>query len=263
MGGRSDALDGAFVIVFDMCVFGGIVLLLTEISSLVYLLNHPLFIVLFICYLSSSFLTAALHYRVVHSNPGILAPLQSLQGTPCPHCAAPTLVRSHHCKSCGCVARFDHHCFWVNNCIGEGNHARFLLFLWAGSAFIILQVLVDNVILASKPAQESNFIEIHIILLAQMLCTVVVGFFLLGLTAFHTYLAATGLTTYEVLKADTIPYMTLGMPFFEGPGPTLVRFFTMDRSWPSTWTPRRYEGAVSDVMRVVMKVVDNEYYSCC
>ena len=48
----------------------------------------------------------------------------------CPDCLAVKTERSRHCYVCDqCVARLDHHCPWLNNCVGARNHAFFLFFL--------------------------------------------------------------------------------------------------------------------------------------
>lgn len=48
----------------------------------------------------------------------------------CPDCLVVRTPRSKHCAVCNrCVERFDHHCPWLNNCVGVSNHVHFIIFL--------------------------------------------------------------------------------------------------------------------------------------
>ena len=48
----------------------------------------------------------------------------------CPTCEVICTADSRHCYICNrCVERFDHHCPWVNNCVGINNHAYFYLYV--------------------------------------------------------------------------------------------------------------------------------------
>ena len=58
----------------------------------------------------------------------------------CPYCLVKKTYRSLHCLICQiCVDDFDHHCFWVGNCIGKNNYTLFFIFL----VYILLNTLFN------------------------------------------------------------------------------------------------------------------------
>lgn len=58
-------------------------------------------------------------------------------GNTCSTCHLLKPARSKHCSICKtCVSRMDHHCIWVNNCLGRGNY-KYFLFLLLSTGFLI------------------------------------------------------------------------------------------------------------------------------
>uniref|UniRef100_A0A8C6WF48 Palmitoyltransferase n=1 Tax=Neogobius melanostomus TaxID=47308 RepID=A0A8C6WF48_9GOBI len=104
-------------------------------------------------------LLLACHAKAVFSDPGMV-PLpetaidfSDLRSQSCKHTCGWTVCsrcetyrppRAHHCRVCQrCIRRMDHHCPWINNCVGELNQKYFIQFLfYTGMASLYSLVLV-------------------------------------------------------------------------------------------------------------------------
>ncbi|KAI9803284.1 MAG: hypothetical protein M1825_002075 [Sarcosagium campestre] len=88
----------------------------------------------------------------------------------CVPCMVRRPLRSKHCKRCGrCVAKHDHHCPWVHNCIGINNHRHFFFYLISLEIGVILFVRLTLAYLNALPTPESTSCNI----LAESVCNVV------------------------------------------------------------------------------------------
>ncbi|KAM4632259.1 palmitoyltransferase ZDHHC4 [Discoglossus pictus] len=147
------------------------------------------------------------------------------RGNTCPSCQLLKPARSKHCGVCGfCVQRFDHHCVWINNCVGAFNIRYFLLYLLsltltavslAGviTAFLLQVVLLSHMMTAAYIDDEGQQHLMGIVFIIQHLfltfprIVFTLGFLLIlilllgGYSCFVIYLSVTNQTSNEWFKA--------------------------------------------------------------
>ncbi|KAG8065758.1 hypothetical protein GUJ93_ZPchr0004g40250 [Zizania palustris] len=127
----------------------------------------------------------------------------------CPYCRLIQPPRTKHCHDCDkCVLQFDHHCVWLGTCIGKRNYCRFWWYIFE-QTFLTAWTVALYVQLFHRGVDVSWWKSlIGLVLLVALILVLIV---LLLLLIFHTYLALTNQTTYEIARRKRISYLR-GVP---------------------------------------------------
>ena len=133
----------------------------------------------------------------------------------CIKCEAHVGLKTKHCGVCNrCTAGFDHHCGWLNNCVGRRNYRWFVALVCSIQAAVTLQVSCGcsllqkllqgdsegEALMLKHSFQEGGYMYLSCVFILVVLSAVVFctnGFLLL----FHIYLKVKHITTYEFILA--------------------------------------------------------------
>ncbi|XP_043325701.1 palmitoyltransferase ZDHHC12 isoform X1 [Cervus elaphus] len=170
----------------------------------------------------------------------------------CGYCMVLQPLRARHCRECRrCVRRYDHHCPWMENCVGERNHPLFVAYL-----ALQLVVLLWALYLAWSGLRffqpwglwlrSSGLLFATFLLLS--LFSLVAGLLL----ASHLYLVASNTTTWEFISSHRIAYLRQrpGNPFDRGLTRNLAHFFCgwPPGSWETLWAEDEEEEGSSQAV---------------
>ena len=132
------------------------------------------------------------------------------QYTVCPHCdnEKPMKDTTKHCIRCNkCVSHFDHHCLYLNTCIGARNYFSFFVLITSIVVLQALHIVLQIVLLVQAGNRDPDVIErIEAMGLTRVAYLTLASFFLLvptlvfglvlSLLCFHVYIQYIGSTTY-------------------------------------------------------------------
>ncbi|KAF8390893.1 hypothetical protein HHK36_023192 [Tetracentron sinense] len=123
---------------------------------------------------------------------------------------------SKHCRSCDkCVDGFDHHCRWLNNCVGKKNYVTFISLMATSLIWLVIEAGVGIAVLVrcfvDKKDMENHIIDrlgigfsrapfatvVALCSAVSLLALVPLG----ELFFFHMILMRKGITTYEYVVA--------------------------------------------------------------
>lgn len=178
------------------------------------LLSQAMALMMAVCYYLSAFtnpgtVPETLEWRLGIGSKAQLPAMQEVKNSTgekrrCKRCMTYKPDRCHHCRVCKtCVLRMDHHCPWINNCIGFRNHKYFMLLVFysmINCAYIctVMTMKIKNLLIEEHPSYTRYLI---------VNCAVfsgIMGGLMFAFLCFHIWLATNASTTIEFCEKRSL-----------------------------------------------------------
>ena len=106
-------------------------------------------------------------------------------------------ARCHHCTDCErCCLKMDHHCVWLNTCVGFGNYKQFyLVALWGSVLCTFVFATLLQILIWQLTVDKTVPNSVQMLIVACF--SLVLGMGCYALLIFHTYIMGKGRTTIE------------------------------------------------------------------
>ncbi|KAF7248838.1 Palmitoyltransferase ZDHHC2, partial [Varanus komodoensis] len=127
----------------------------------------------------------------------------------CDRCQLVKPDRCHHCSVCDkCILKMDHHCPWVNNCVGFSNYKFFLLFLAYSLLYCLFIVATDLQYFIrfwtnGLPDTQAKFHIMFLFFAAAMFSVSLSSLF-----GYHCWLVSKNKSTLEAFRAPIFRHRT-------------------------------------------------------
>ncbi|CAK9034269.1 Probable protein S-acyltransferase 22 (Probable palmitoyltransferase At1g69420) (Zinc finger DHHC domain-containing protein At1g69420), partial [Durusdinium trenchii] len=152
--------------------------------------------------------------RYVEALPGMPDSYPDVEPRRCDDCCTDVSeARVKHCQTCGwCMEGFDHHCRYLNVCVGGRTYPAwytFVLLLF----LLVVMCAVGCVQVLNEPFRHNLHEEyptvFYVLLGTAAVASVIESLFLLALLAQHSYFCLAGITTLEYIKDQAPPFPSL------------------------------------------------------
>ncbi|KAF5862670.1 Eukaryotic peptide chain release factor GTP-binding subunit [Aspergillus alliaceus] len=129
--------------------------------------------------------------------------------------------RCYHCRVCdNCIETLDHHCVWLNNCVGRRNYRYFFTFVSSSTVLALFLIGASLAhILVYRSQEGISFgaaIDKWRVPWAMVLYGAIAAPYPASLWAYHLFLVGRGETTREYLNSHKFVKADRHRPFTQG-----------------------------------------------